>query len=68
MPLKRQTFGTQSVIHRLAITVRQELAEMPAANGTFHFVSDIERTHQKAEQVAQLDEPLAGEDFGKNRY
>ena len=65
MPLKRQTFGTQSVIHRLAITVRQELAEMPAANGTFHLVSNVERTHQQTEQITQFDEPLAGEDFSK---
>jgi hypothetical protein len=60
MPLKRQTLGAQSVIHRLAIAVRQKLSEMAATNGTFHFVAEIKRTDQKAEQIAQLDEPLAG--------
>ena len=41
---------------------------MTAANGTFHLIADIERTHQKAEQIAQLDEPLAGENLGKKGY
>jgi hypothetical protein len=39
---------------------------MSTANGAFHLVAQIERTHQKAEQVTQFDEPLAGEDFREN--
>ena len=65
MPLKRQAFGAQSVILCITIAVGQEFAEMSATYRAFHLVADIERTHQKAEQVAQFDEPLAGEDFGK---
>ena len=65
MPLKRQAFGTQTIILCITIAVRQELAEMPTANGTFHLVSNVERTHQQTEQITQFDEPLAGEDFGE---
>ena len=63
MSFQRQTFGAQSVIHRLAIAVGQKLTEMSAANGAFHLVSDIKRAHQKAEQITQFDEPLTGKNL-----
>ena len=63
MPLKRQAFGTQTVILCITIAVGQEFAEMSAAYWAFHFVADIERTNQKAEQITQFDEPLAGENL-----
>ncbi len=41
---------------------------MSAANGTFHLVANVERTNQKAEKVAQLDEPLTGKNLREKRY
>lgn len=63
MPFERQTFGTQAIVHRLAITVGQEFPEMTAANGAFHLVAQIKRTNQNTKQIAQFDEPLAGKNF-----
>ena len=58
MTLQRQAFGAQAVIHRNAIAVWQELAEMRAADGTFNLIAPIKRTNEKTEHIAQLDEPL----------
>ena len=65
MPFKGQTLGTQTVIARFAVAIRQKLTETAATNGTFHLVAEIERAHQEAEQITQLDEPLAGKNPGE---
>ena len=65
MPFKRQALGTHAVVGGRAVAVGQELAEMTATNGAFHLVTYIEWAHQKAEQITQLDEPLAGKYLGK---
>jgi hypothetical protein len=67
MPFKRQTIGTQSIVSSHPIAIRQELPEMLAANRTFHLIAQIERPDQKAKQIAQLDEPLAGKNLGEKR-
>jgi hypothetical protein len=52
----------------MAVAVRQKLAEMLVANGTFHLVAPIERTDQEAKQIAAPDQELAGKQLGQKGY
>ena len=67
MALKRQALGAQTVIHSLAVAIRQKLAEMSTTNGALHLIANIKRTDQKAKQIAQLDEPLSGKNLREKR-
>jgi hypothetical protein len=67
MSFERQTLWTQPVVSSHPIAIRQKLSEMLAANGTIHLIAQIERPDQKAEQITQLDEPLAGKNLGEKR-
>jgi hypothetical protein len=67
MSFERQALGAKTVVASHPIAIRQKLPEMLAANGTFHLIAQIERPDQKAEQITQLDEPLAGKNLGEKR-
>lgn len=64
MTLKREALRTHAVVGRRAVAVRQELPEMSAADRTFDFVSNVKRTNQHAEQIAEFYQRLAREYLG----